>query len=296
MSARALAPLVATLALDAGARAQEAAPTGADARDAAPAGAAAEAERHVADGRRSYGELDFAASIEAMRRALAVPGVPPVLRLEALEYIGSSYVVLEQPREAREAFVAMLDLDPYHVVREPSGSPKIARFVEEVRASVVEDAALDPEVRLRPDLPRAGRSGRPTAVRFEAEGPARIDRVSVFVRGIDEPDWRRVAAERRDQRFVAEIPAREGPDDLELYAEGRDARGRVVTRSGEPLAPLTLPIRAAGAEPRPSLLSEWWLWAGIGAVIAAGLVVGLAVSSGESAPAGTLPPGRVELP
>ena len=267
------------------------------ARDDAATGAAAEAGRHVTEGRRLYTELDFPASVDAMRRALAVPGIPDALRLEALEYLGSAYVVLEQPADARQAFLAMLELDPYHAVREPSGAPKIARFVEELRATVVDDAALDRDARLRPRLPRAGRVGRPTPVRFEPSEGSAVAAVAVFVRGVGEHDYDRVETELDDRAFVTELPARSAPDELELYAEGRDARGRVVTRAGEPLAPLALSIRPAGREAEgASVLERWWFWTGIGVLLAGGIVLGIALGGGENAPAGTLPPGRVELP
>ena len=244
-----------------------------------------------------YTELDVAGSIEAMRRALAVPGIPDALRLEALEYIGSSYVVIERPEEARAAFLEMLELDPYHVVREPSGSPKIASFVAEVRATVVDDAALDPNVRLRPQLPRAGRVGRETPVRFDVEGPASVEQVTVYVRGVGEPGFQPVEAQREDGGFVARIPERDAPDELELYAQGRDAQGRVVTRAGEPLAPLSLSIHPSG-EPvgSASVLEQWWFWTAVGAVLVGGTIAAIALGGGEEAPAGTLPPGRVQLP
>lgn len=291
--ARALLVLAAACTWPGAASAQE--PPGQETADV-QTGAAAEAARHVAEGRRLYTELDFAASVEAMRRALAVPGIPDALRLEALEYIGSSYVVLERPDEAREAFEAMLALDPYHVVREPSGSPKIASFVEQVRATVVGDAALDPDVRLRPQLPRAGRVGRDTPIRFDVEGPPRVERLTVFVRGVGDPGYQPVEAEPDDGSFVVHVPARDAPDELELYAQGRDADDRVVSRAGEPLAPLTLPIRASGEPRATSLLERWWFWTAVGAVVVGGLVLGLTLGGGDQAPAGTLPPGRVELP
>ena len=259
------------------------------------ASAEAEGARHVADGRRLYAELDFPGSVDAMRRALAVPGLPDALRLEAFEYLGSAYVVLEQTEQARRAFLSMLELDPYHTVREPSGSPKIARFVEELRATVVEDAALDREARLRPVLPAAGRAGSPTPVQFEAE-VGDIASVSVFVRGTGDHAYERLETERDGRVYGTEIPARSDPDELELYAEARDPQRRVVTRAGEPLAPLLLPIRPAGRDSGGDFFTQWWFWVGIGVLVAASVAIGLAASAGDNAPSGTLAPGRVELP
>ena len=101
-------------------------------------------DRHLEEGRRLYRDLDFTGCVSAMNEALAVPGAHPAQRLEAYEILGAAYVVLDRPQNAEQAFREMFRLDPYHVVREPSGSPKIEQFVEELRARLVPDAALDP--------------------------------------------------------------------------------------------------------------------------------------------------------
>ena len=83
---------------------------------------------------------------------------------------------------------------------------------------------------------------------------------------------------------------------LEVYAQARDAARRVVARAGEPLVPLVVEIRERVEDPTP-LRRKWWLWTAVG-VVAAGVAlgVGVAVAGRETAPAGTLQPGRVELP
>lgn len=260
-------------------------------------GAAAEAARDLTEGRRLYSELEFVGAVEAYRRALAVSGVGDAARLEAWEMLAASYIVLDREREAREAVIAMLALDPYHRVREPSGSPKIARFVEAVRADHVPDAALDPEVQLRGELPRAGRVGASLHVAAVPEGPAgRVSSVTFFVRGADEREWSAHRAELRDGAFVARIPARAAPDELELYAVARNADAQVVARAGEPLAPLLLPVSLRGAE-APRLTQRWWFWTIVGvAAIGAGVGIGVGVSGSERASPGTLAPGRVQLP
>ena len=266
--------------------------------------AASMAERHVDEGRRLYAELDFAGAVNTLRRALDVPGIPDAVRIEALEYLGSAYVVLERPELARDAFAAMIDLDPYHPVREPSGSPKIMQFVENLRRELVPDAALDPTVELRPRLPRAGRVGRATAIRFSVEGNADVATVRVFYRGMEGGDAEAVEATATDDgHFRATIPARDEPDELELFAEARDARARVVTRAGEPLAPISLPIRleatdgaGGSATSGGGILTEWWFWTAVGVVASGAVVAGFTLGGGTAAPSGTLPPGRVELP
>lgn len=265
----------------------------------AQGGAAAEAERYLDEGRRLYRELDFSGAVEALRRALAVPGAPASVRIQAFEYLGSSYVVLENESEAREAFREMMEIDPYHVVREPSGSPKIARFVAAVRREMAPDAALDPDNELEADLPRAGRVGRATRVRFRVRGPAGVTRIEVHYRGVGEREWSSIESDDpSDGEFELEIPERSSADELELYADARDERNRLVARAGEPLFPLNLPIRASGATNGggTNVLEQWWFWATVAGIAAGAFAVGLILASPEQAPAGTLPPGRVELP
>ena len=261
--------------------------------------ARASAERHLASGRRLYRELDFPGCVDAMERALAVSGIGSAQRLEAYEYLAAAYVVLDREGEAALALDAMFRLDPYHLVREPSGSPKIARFVEERRALVVRDAALGEGVRIHADLPETARIGRPLSVRVTsecAEPPCpEIARVALRWRTDDERDWSdgELASVERGV-FEGDVPARQDLGLLLLYAQARDARGRVLARAGEPLVPLRVPVREAS---RPPLTRRWWFWTAL-TVVAAGAAVGLAVGlrGTERAPSGTLPPGRVELP
>lgn len=257
-----------------------------------------EASEQLSEGRRRYGDLDFAGAIEALRRALAVPGATAALRLEAYEYLGASYVVLEQPGDARAAFLEMLAIDPYHALREPTGSPKIATFVARLRADVAPDAALDPEVRITTEIPRAGRVGRAFRVVVRAVGGTPVETVRLIVRGQADEAWRRVDAARDGATFVVTVPARATADVVELYVEARDGRGRLVARAGEPSAPFSLEVRESGRTTTSTAIYErWWFWTAIGAVaVGAGIGIGLAATSGGDAAPGTLAPGRVELP
>ncbi|GAB5541456.1 MAG: hypothetical protein RLO52_09785 [Sandaracinaceae bacterium] len=256
----------------------------------------AEIGRLIEEGRARYRELEYLDAIDVLRRALASETATDAQRAEALEVLGATYVILDRDREARETFEELFAIDPYHPVREPTGSPKIARFVARVRAELVPDAALDPDVQLRAELPRAGRVGEDLPLRFRVSPPAAIRRVRLFWRGAEGQAWTGLdAAPEGDATFTLTLPARPRSDQLELYALGRDESERVVARAGSPLAPLALPVTL---EESGSVLTEWWLWTAIGGGVALAIVLGVAlgVSSGQSAPSGTLPPGRVELP
>ncbi len=267
-------------------------------------GSAAGAAQHLLDeGQRLYRELDFAGAVEALESALAVPGAPDAVRLSAYEYLGSAYVVLEHRQEARQAFRAMMQLDPYHVVHEPSGSPKIARFVANVRAEVVLDAALNPSVHLSLALPPAGRVGEATRVAVGVSGTPSVATVAVFVRGTGATGWTKLVAHPDGDRYVASVPPRPAADQLQIYAQARDGQGRVVARAGEPLLPLTLSIRGTaiaapggGASSGGSVFTRWWFWTGVAVVAVATGAVAFGLANNDGLPSGSLPPGRVDLP
>jgi tetratricopeptide (TPR) repeat protein len=264
---------------------------------AAQVEATTEASRWIDEAHRHYAELDFALAIDAAQRALATPGIRDVERASALETLGCAYVVLGREANAREAFAALFRLDPYWLVREPSGSPRIQRFAEAVRASLVPDAALDPAVSLRLEMPRAARTGRAIPLEVHVEG-AHPERVAIRVRSEGEIEWGRVEGRARSpQRFEIALRALDDVQEIELYAEAYDARGRVIARAGGPLVPFRLPVRAPHEDDRSG---DIWLGLGIAggalALVVVAIAVGVAAAGPERAPAGTLPPGRVELP
>lgn len=254
-----------------------------------------EVERHLADGRRLYGEQEYAAVIQAMRRALDVPGISPADQLEAWEYVGCSYVALEDEREARRAFRELLVVDPYYSLREPSGSPKIREAFERVRREIAPDAALQPDVNLRLVGPERATAGGAVEVRVEASVP--VQRMTLRSRVAGTLAFDRVSMTRSGSAFRAmvDLPDRDRPYSFEYYVEARDERGRVVARGASPLGPRTVEVAVA----RPPT-SRWyespWLWVGAGAVVVGAVVVGVLIGSAERGPqCGSLEPGCVEL-
>lgn len=273
---------------------------------------AQDAEARIADGRQRYADLDYEGAAEVLEGALDLASLPPAAEARALETLGFSYVVLERLRDARRAFERLFAIDPYYDVREPTGSPRVEEFVEDVRREVAPDAALDSDVDVRVELPRGARAGATVTVRVRTNGGS-VRSVALLVRSATDGDWTRVDARRMEGGFEADVTlgtSTEDDGDLELYAEARDGRGRLLARAASPLAPLHLDVRPATDAPGPSepggenLAEAWWLWTIVGvAVVGIGVGVGVGVatssSSGPSvvrAPDGTLPPFRVELP
>lgn len=259
-------------------------------------------ETLIADGRQRYADLDYEGAAHALEEALTTPGLSPAAEAQALETLGFAYVVLDRTRDARRAFERLFSIDPYYDVREPTGSPRIEEFVEDVRHDAAPDAALDRGLDVRIELPRSAREGEPITIRVRTNGGA-VRGVVLLVRAETATDWSRIDARRVEGGFEVETSAEAGT--LDVYAEARDGRGRLLGRAASPLTPLHLEVRAAGArdtEAAPggeNLAEAWWLWTIVGVVVvgaAVGVGVGVASAPPGRAPDGTLPPFRVELP
>jgi hypothetical protein len=251
-------------------------------------------------GRRLYADLEYQEAESVLTRALATPGLPDSFRVQVLETLGFVQVVEDQEPAARSSFERLFAIDPYYVVREPSGSPRVTEIVESVRGRVVPDAAIDPDARIRVGLPNAARADAATEVRLAVSSPE-IVRLVIQVRGDHDVAYRAQDVAVESGSVVASLPPVADATELEIYVEGRDARGRLVTREGSPLLPLHLPVRgeSSGGSGGGSVLEEWWLWTIIGVVVvgaAVGVGLGVGLSGTTEAPMGTLPPGRVVLP
>lgn len=261
----------------------------------------AQARSLLDQGRTQYADLDYGEAVDSLNEALRRGGGDDAFRAEVLETLAFTYFVMEREAAAREALSALFSLDPYYVVREPSGSPRVARFVESVRAASVRDAAIDPELTLRTELPRAARAD--VSVEIAISAPTPVTRVAVVFRTDTSASWQRVEAAPTAERarYLAVLPALGEASEVSLYVEGRDARGRVVSRDAGQLAPRSLEVTAPDRRDQGQggdLASEPWLWIVVGAVVVAagvGLGVGVALADG-GIPTGTLSPGVVQLP
>jgi hypothetical protein len=271
-----------------------------------PALAAAQGtSARIAEGRAAYESLDYEGAVVALEAALDVRSISPAERAQALETLAFALAVLDRERDAERRLGELFALDPYYVVREPTGSPRVQALVDRVRRREVPDAALTDDLDVRLELPRRGQADAGVAVRVRVGGAHRMDVATVRLRFRSETDadWSEldaalVDASDRERDFDALVPPRGEAGRLELYAEARDARGRLLARSGGPLEPAYLDIEAAPTGGGEDIASSWWLWTLVGVVVVGagvGIGAGVAASSGGVGD-GTLPPGRVVLP
>lgn len=254
-----------------------------------------EVDRLLADGRRLYSEMQYPAVIHAMRRALDVPGVTAVDRLEAYEYMGCAYVALRDDTAARRTFRELLVIDPYYVLREPSGSPKIREVFERARHEIAPDAALDPALVLQIQAPDHANAGGAAEVQVEPSGP--VSRMTLRTRPAGTLSFDRVPMTRSGGGFRAmlSLPESERATVLEFYVEARNAQGGLVARGSSPLAPSTIDVRGV-----PPTHSSWWqspwVWVGAGAVVVGTVVTAIVIgSSGGGDACGDLEPCTVQL-
>ena len=85
------------------------------------------------------------------------------------------------------------------------------------------------------------------------------------------------------------LPA--GTHDLSITAAGYDPISSKAVVKADARADVRLTLHET-----PGLTSRWWFWAGVGTVVVAGVVVGIALSTDRSAPNGNFSPPRVGAP
>lgn len=258
--------------------------------------AGARVRERLRTGRKLYEEQEYRKAVRELAPVARDPAATRAQKLEALELLGLCWFILGHEDKAREAFEDLLAIDPGYTLREPSGSPKIRRFFEEVRRAYVPDAAGG-QAALEHAAPTDAVAGR--KVEFAAEITAGQDVVKEIVvrwrrRGVleyrDAP-MRRAADGRFRARFTP--PADRAGYVLEYYLEARDIAGRSVARVGGPETPLALSLRGAPPE-GTAWYRRWYVWAGAGVIVLGTAAAITAAATADEAPDGTL--GTVELP
>jgi tetratricopeptide (TPR) repeat protein len=251
-------------------------------------------KRRLGEGERRWVEQDYRGAVESLHLVVVDPVATVEEKARAWEYVGLSWLVIGKRQKAREAFEELLAIDPQYTLSEPSRSPKLRAFFEEVRGSFVPGARRGaPDVEVAHSAPSAAQAGRP--LEFAAQvprGASVVEDVSLRARrqGLLTFDARHMRREEEGRFRLTYSPPRDNADYvLEYYLEARDGQGHVVARVASPERPIALPVQGV---PTP-WFRRWYVWAGVGAVVA-GVVVGVAVAeSAQHAPAGTL--GKVDL-
>lgn len=265
----------------------------------APAGAQspdAKARAALAAGERLFADQEYRKAIKVLVPVTRDGAAPRAVRVRAWELIALARFIDGDEGGARDAFERLLEADPGFQLRDTSGSPRIRRFFDQIRAEVVPVGAAA-EVDLEHAAPRAAQAG--ARAEFElrvTRGADEVRTVVVLHRRVgalryDEQPARAVADDRF--RAAVRLPAARRGYTLEYYLEARGAAGAVLERVAGPDAPLSVEVRPGGDSGRP-WYGRWYVIAGAAAV-AAGATGALVWAASDRAPDGSLPPGRVTV-
>ncbi len=266
---------------------------------ARPAFSSPSPRESLAQAGRQYLDQEYEAVIRILaplsRHRMKVP-----LRISMYELMGLSYLIMGDQRGARQAFEMLLGLDPDHILRDPSGSPKLRSFFDLVKMSFI-SAAKRAQLEFADRTPREARAGGS----LEVSGvftQGEVEAISTVVLR-----WRQggtfsfhdlfmtLDKKKISCRFL--LPGAASSYQLEYFIEARDEAGRLLKRAGNSDFPLMLRVAGEVEEQRTqsgSIWTKWWLWTGL-AVIAGGATTAVIFTTRETAPVGNLGPGRVEL-
>lgn len=257
---------------------------------------AARTRARLAAGRRAYEELEYRKAIRLLAPVPRDAAATRAQKVEALELLGLSWFILGDKEKSREAFEDLLSIDPDYQLREASGSPKIRRFFDAVKAAFLPDYRPGASAAIEHAAPRAAVAGRSVELRADVTvGQDVVREVHLRWRRRGVLEYQTLVLRRLDDRthrgrFTP--PSDVSGYVLEYYLEARDLSGSVVARAGGPETPLSFPVRGAAAE--TPWYGRWYVWVGAGALVL-GTAAAVAVASADQAPEGSLPPGTVDL-
>ncbi len=265
------------------------------------AAVAQESERDIGrlleKGHRRFTELEYREAIRILAPIPHEATATTAQKVDALELIGISHLILGDEEQAGRAFGDLLAIEPDHALRFDDGSPKIRNFFDDVRRGDVRNVDPSASVQIQHSAPQRAVGGKP----FELD--ARI------LAGADKAKDVVVRWRKRGRGAYAETGMRENKPGvwraainapaaasgyvLDYYIEVRGIANSAIGRVGAPEMPLGLPVAAGSAASASHWYSRWYVIAGGAAAITLGAV--LVFSAGEDAPSGTLDPGRVTL-
>lgn len=261
------------------------------------AGAAAGAtiDDTIAAGHKLFDAQDYAAAIATLAPITRDVRATRSQRLAALEQIALAHFIRRDLASARSTFERILDIDPGYDLRDPSGSPELRTFFDDLKRELV--PGYDPQAGadLEHAAPKSATAGKSAELDIRAtRGRDQVFDVLVMTRRRGELGYgEKVAAPHGADAWRARIkpPAARKPYVLEYYVEARGAAKEPVGRIGNPDSPLEIPI-AAGEGDRP-WYGRWYVIAG--AAVVTGIATAAIVASRQGPGDGSLPPGTITV-
>ena len=245
--------------------------------------------------KKLYDAQEYVAAIDMLRQVPRDPAATRAQRAQALEYLGLSYLILGKRQRAREAFEDLLSIDSNYTLRDPSNSPKLRQFFEEVKAAFVPGYKPAMPAQMEHAAPLGAVAGH--HVEFDAQvtdGAKNVADVTVWWRQRGLLEYRHDGLARAEAHYRGFVtpPHETVPYVLEYYLEARDVAGRVISRIGGPEEPLSIDVAGAPLPP-PPWYKRWWFWTAAGSAVAAGTVAGVLITTERHAQPGSL--GQVQL-
>jgi hypothetical protein len=250
------------------------------------------------EGEQRYQAQEYRAAVEAFDAVVHDPVATRDQRARAYEYLGMSWLILGKKGKARAAFEELLAIDPHYQLSDPSHSPKLREFYEDVRASFVPGYGhAAGEAELEHAAPTGATAGRTLEMHVVViRGAELVHEVTLHSRrqGLLTYTGEPMRGEGGTWRLSYALPRDVVDYTLEYYVEARDDKGRVMGRVASPERPIPLLVHGVPAAPQ-AWYKRWYVWAGVGAVVAGAAIGGIVYGTAEHAPKGSLPPGTVSL-
>ena len=253
-------------------------------------------ETYIERGQKLFDAQEYAGVIQTLGPVTRDVRATRAQRLRALELIALSELIEGDQGAAKVTFERILDIDPGYQLRDPSGSPKVRAFFDDLKKQLIPGYDANAGADLEHAVPTAGTAGRPLEIDVRATRGNVFD-VAVATRRRGELGYKLTpASPRGGGRWRARITPDPSPRPyvLEYYIEARDAGGAAIARVAAPDQPLEIALSAGGpvTSARP-WYSRWYVIAGAAAVAAG--VTGIAVFETRGPGPGSLPPGSVTV-
>jgi len=253
-------------------------------------------ETYIERGQKLFDAQEYAGVIQTLGPVTRDVRATRAQRLRALELIALSELIEGDQGAAKVTFERILDIDPGYQLRDPSGSPKVRAFFDDLKKQLIPGYDANAGADLEHAVPTAGTAGRPLEIDVRATRGNVFD-VAVATRRRGELGYKLTpASPRGGGRWRARITPDPSPRPyvLEYYIEARDAGGAAIARVAAPDQPLEIALSEGG--PVTSACpwySRWYVIAGAAAVVAG--VTGIAVFETRGPGPGSLPPGSVTV-
>ncbi len=205
--------------------------------------------------------------------------------VEVYRHFAECSAALRRPREARDAFIRLLAINPEFYVASHE-SPLIREPFEQAQAFWQNRQPPS----LRYEAPERVSRTEPfvvEAIITPGDGPAILDRVTLHVR---QPLGSFIDIETIDGNAeVSTDQLSEDRESLELFLTAHDEWGNTIATLGTATHPLHIPFGEETEVRRPrsqrAWYQQWWFWTIVGAAVvglAVGIPVGLVSSDGSS--------------